>query len=294
MELGLSNRDIGNGRDEAQVNNASKIILDAVVKYHAGKSHQFWFGQTKLPGNRERVISSMALQFVDRSLVNSRFNIDRDFGFQYRLHRKNGPMPYKLAAAVTTGEGRNITVNNYGGLSYTGRVEIYPLGEFKKKGDYFNSDLKREEKPRLAVGSSYCFNQQTDRSQGQLGSFVTDSNGRVFNDLSTLFVDMMFKYNGWSVMSEYAQRELGESIEGWTAGSGISAQLGYLFYKNMEVAARVTNTSLREMNDPAVNSTEYTLALSNYIVDHKVKWQTDVSLNQDNDFRFRFQFEIGI
>ena len=63
---------------------------DAVVKYKATKNLEFWFGQTKLPGNRERVISSQALQFVDRSLVNSRFNIDRGSGIQFRSHHKLG------------------------------------------------------------------------------------------------------------------------------------------------------------------------------------------------------------
>ena len=63
-------------------------MLDAVVKYAFSKNQQIWFGQTKLPGNRERVISSMALQFVDRSNVNSKFNIDRDFGVQLQTQPK--------------------------------------------------------------------------------------------------------------------------------------------------------------------------------------------------------------
>ena len=50
------------------------------------ENFELWVGQTKLPGNRERVISSANLQQVDRSLLNSRFNIDRDFGFQLRHH----------------------------------------------------------------------------------------------------------------------------------------------------------------------------------------------------------------
>jgi hypothetical protein len=38
------------------------------------------FGQTKLPGNNQRVVSSGSLEFTDRTINNSRFNIDRDFG----------------------------------------------------------------------------------------------------------------------------------------------------------------------------------------------------------------------
>ena len=56
--------------------------MDAVLKNHINENWSLWFGQTKLPGNRERVYSSQELQFVDRSLVNARFNLDRDVGVQ--------------------------------------------------------------------------------------------------------------------------------------------------------------------------------------------------------------------
>ena len=169
LELALSNRDQGITKDASRVSDGSKIVLDAVMKYNINKKHQIWFGQTKLPGNRERVISSMALQFVDRSNVNSKFNIDRDFGVQYRFKQKLASMPLTLAAAITTGEGRNITASNEeNGLSYTGRFEFYPFGSFTSKGDYFSADLKRETKPKLAIGITSCYNENTNRSGGQL------------------------------------------------------------------------------------------------------------------------------
>ena len=38
--------------------------------WHFAKNWELWAGQTKLPGNVERVISSGDLQLVDRSLLN--------------------------------------------------------------------------------------------------------------------------------------------------------------------------------------------------------------------------------
>ena len=84
VELGLSNRDISGA--SIYTSNAPRYILDAVLKWNFHQNFELWFGQTKLPGNRERVISSGDLQQVDRSLLNSRFNIDRDFGMQLRHH----------------------------------------------------------------------------------------------------------------------------------------------------------------------------------------------------------------
>ncbi|MDA8886416.1 OprO/OprP family phosphate-selective porin [Bacteroidia bacterium] len=307
LELALSNRDQGNSKDAAQVSAGSKIVLDAVLKYHLGKKQQLWFGQTKLPGNRERVISSMALQFVDRSNVNSKFNIDRDFGVQYRLSEIIGEMPIKIAAAVTTGEGRNITANNESsGMAYTGRLEFYPLGAFTKKGDYFSADLMREEKGKLAIGATYSYNQNTTRSGGQLGSFVynLDTNGNAtsvysLNDMSTLFIDAIYKHDGLSIMGEYANRTLSKDISGYSSGTGYVGQVGYLFDNNMEVSGRCTSVDLSKGLGTASNTTEYTLGLSKYIVGHKLKVQSDIAYIDSEsatvaDYRIRFQIELGI
>ena len=75
VELTLSNRDIRGGGNP-EFGNTANIILDAVLKYHINENWSLWFGQTKLPGNRECIYSSQKLQFVNRSLVNARFNLD--------------------------------------------------------------------------------------------------------------------------------------------------------------------------------------------------------------------------
>ena len=62
-------------------NGNTNIVRDAIVYYMPNNSWNIGFGQTKIKANRARVNSSSALQFVDRSIVNSTFNIDRDFGF---------------------------------------------------------------------------------------------------------------------------------------------------------------------------------------------------------------------
>ena len=51
LELGQSNRDVAG---ETQLSgNTARILLDAVLKYNFHKKMWIWFGQTKLPGNRE-------------------------------------------------------------------------------------------------------------------------------------------------------------------------------------------------------------------------------------------------
>lgn len=310
FELGLSNRD--NGGAASEFNTGPKFILDAFISYNFYKNLSIKVGQGKLPGNRERVISSGNLQFVDRSRVNSRFNIDRDFGLSLLNHHTiAGDFIMKEIISLSQGEGRNITAGNLGGgFDYTFRVEFLPMGNFKSKGDYSGSDLKRELKPKLAVGVTYDINDNTVRERGQNGSFIFDDligdkGEYVGRTLQTIFVDAMFKYQGFSFMGEFADKqtsddnpvvvnELGEEIGTFYTGSGLNLSVGYLMKNNWEVAVRYTAIN----PDEAVsnNETEYTLGLSRYIVGHKLKVQSDVSyrdvVNRDDKFSWRVQIDL--
>jgi phosphate-selective porin OprO/OprP len=65
----------------------AKIIRDAIVYYNFSPQFYIGMGQSKLPGNRQRVTSSGNMQFADRSIANSSFTLDRDFGlFAYYNH----------------------------------------------------------------------------------------------------------------------------------------------------------------------------------------------------------------
>lgn len=283
-EIGLTNRDISVNKEDGQGRDASRLILDAVLKYQFSDKWQLWVGQTKLPGNRERVISSANLQFVDRSLLNSKFNIDRDMGLQLHGKYKLGEAIIQPKLAITNGEGRDITEGNHGGMNYTGRIDFLPLGAFEgKKEDYNSSDLQRQSKPKVAIGVTYNLNQGAVRQQGQLGSFVYDSLGAFAeNDLSHFEADLIFKYNGISFMTEFASTSAADQIDGlskdYNTGSAYSAQLGYLFESNWEIAARFTSLTADKSYSALSDETQTTIGLSRYIVGHNLKVQTDFTL----------------
>lgn len=305
-EIGLTSRDISSNREDGNTGGSPRVILDAVLKYKFSKSWAIWVGQTKLPGNRERVISSANLQFVDRSLLNSRFNIDRDAGFQLRgTHQING-MIFKPSIALSKGEGRGISTNNIGGFNYTAHLDYLPFGEFEaKKGDYISSDLERNKTPKLSIGLTYDLNDGASRAGGQLGNFITtidqsDSTNEVYasNDLQSLMADAMFKYKGISWATEFAIRK-GNNKEvnsNYNLGNAFVTQVGYLFKSNWEIAGRFT--TVRKADLSALTSVnEYTLGVSKYIVGHSLKLQSDLSrTNSPNSalasYRFRMQMEM--
>jgi len=297
LELGLSNRDISGASE--YTSDAPRYILDAVIKWNFYKNFSLWAGQTKLPGNRERVISSGNLQFVDRSKLNSNFNIDRDLGLQIRHHfNLSEKFLIRDMFSISQGEGRNVTTGNLGGHQYTARVEMLPFGKFQGKGDYSGSDLKREASPKLAIGATYNLNDKAVKNKGSQGNYMvntTTPEGFDQANVNTVFIDAMFKYKGISFMGEYANRDTNENTTASVkTGNSTNLQAGYLFKSNWEVAGRYTNV---KFNGAGLSTNYYTLGASKYIVGHKLKVQSDITYNDvtgsdAGGLEYRLQFDI--
>jgi len=306
LELGLSNRDISGANEFNR--NTPRYILDAVIIWEFSKNWELWAGQTKLPGNVERVISSANLQLIDRSLLNSQFNIDRDLGIQIR-HKSNlgGAFLMREKFAISQGEGRNVTEGNEGGLQYTARLEFLPFGVFKSKGNYSQSDLKREGSSKLMVGFTYNFNENAVRERGFAGDYMIRTDETLFEtNQTTLFVDAMYKYNGFSFMGEYAKRTADNVIatetDGVTptgdvvlTGNALNLQAGYLFKSNYEIAGRFTTVDYESITE-TLPSKQYTLGFNRFLVGHKLKVQSDLSYTtvdgQKDNITFRLGFDI--
>ena len=304
-ELALSNRDNGGG-NSSTFSNAANIILDAYIEWNFYKNLSLRVGQTKLPSNRERVISSGNLQFVDRSRLNSRFTLDRDVGLILRHHHKLGEtFILKEAIAFSSGEGKNITSGNIGGSALTFQLEALPFGKFQSKGDYIGSAIKRETTPKLAIQLVYDINRDAGRERGRGGSFIVNPTGDfIGRNLTNFHADFIFKYQGLSFMAEYAntsadggpvvRNEEDNIIGTYYTGSGVNLNLGYMFDSNWELAVRWTD--IRPDEEVANDEMQYTLGLNKFIVGHKLKVQGDITYrsidNSDDELFYRLQMDV--
>ena len=305
MEFGLSNNDMSGAN--AFTKNSPRYILDAVIKWKFAPGFELWAGQTKLPGNVERVISSANLQLVDRSLLNSKFNIDRDLGIQLRHTTKlGGQFISKEKFAISQGEGRNIATGNEGGLQYTGRVELFPLGSFTKKGEYMGSSTVREEKLKIMAAYTYDFNADASKTRSNMGDYMFLMDGSLHQtNITTQFIDLVVKYEGFSLMAEYADRsatkpiameldgtETGDIV---TVGSAFNMAAGYFISEKIEVAGRYTTLNYADVTGTSP-ATMYTLGLNKFVVGHKLKVQGDISYSTKNGesdaIIFRTGFEL--
>ncbi len=282
-------------------------VRDAMVYYHFNEKVYIGVGQSKLPGNRQRVISSGNQQFPDRSIANGAFTLDRDYGVFGYWTIPFATQELQLKGALSTGDGRGAQPGN-SGLGYTGRLEWLPLGRFTNKGDYSEGDLEFEPKPKLAFGATYHFNDRAYRTGGQLGAELYAA--RTF---TTAIADMVLKYQGWALSSEFFDRQCDDPITVNADGSqrfvltgqGVNLQLSKYFRSKYEVASRYTVIQPRASTAMLSSRTEeFLLGASKYLSGHRIKLQTYLGYrwlngqmdlgSTGNAWTAMFQVEFGI
>ncbi len=283
------------------------VLRDAMLWYQVGKGFVIGLGQGKLPGNRQRVISSGEQQFADRSIVNNALTLDRDVGVFANYSADFDRFAFRIKTAVTNGEGRNALPSDKG-LAYTGRLEVLPLGPFTGRNDYFEGDLEHEQRPKISVAATIHSNDRAVRAGGQLGLPLYES-----RDLFSVHADMVAKYRGWALSSEYLYRQTdnpatydaGQHVRYVTAGEGVNTQLSYCTANLWETALRHSYLApQRELYDKDPKRTQYGVCVSKYLNKHRVKVQTDffyeylqnpeTGLKTGDSFQWRFQVELGI
>ncbi|HBZ67870.1 MAG TPA: porin [Bacteroidales bacterium] len=280
------------------------LIRDAMIYYRFNSNFYVGFGQGKLPGNRQRITSSGQQQFLDRSISNNDFNIDRDFGVFAYYTLFNRTMPVNLKAAISSGEGRN-SPSSDNGYAYTGRIEWLPLGSFAGDGDFSEGDLSCEQSPKISIGGGMSLNQRAIKTLGQRGTYMLNP-----HDLTSVFADVVMKYRGWSLYAEYMNRSTkGTAFDSKEddglyvlTGYGVNGQLSYLLRQHWEIAARYTVVIPdQEIKNCEPESSMETIGINKYLNNHKVKLQLNISQREEilqsykhRDFQIGFQVEVGI
>ena len=289
-------------------NGNQNIVRDAMIYYMPNANWNIGFGQTKIKANRARVNSSSALQFVDRSIVNSEFNLDRDFGLFGEFYKPLiGDFNMAAKASITLGEGRNWSSSKQSGFAYTGRLELYPFGRFKSLGEVAEGDFERESNVKVMLAGAYSYNDKATRLQGQNGAIMPNGETR---DLHAYFVDFILKYQGFAFYTDFMGRSTSQPLFNNEAspcvykGNGVNVQTSYLFPSNWEIALRNSTLLPAKEVQPIVGYKKHnqtTLAVTKYLIGHSLKIQADASYNTKrasvepyDRWQLRFQVELGL
>ncbi len=304
IQLALSPSDIAD-----LPNGNSNLVRDAVITYRPNSQWSIAFGQQKLMYNREQVSSSGSLQFVDRSIINSPFALNRDFGFFGKYDFKLKSDAHLIAyAALTLGEGPNFLEGSKSGFAYTGKLAYFPLGKFAGNGQDVEGSFIREEKPKLFFATAYQFNDRVLRTEGTAGDIIFPTNER---SIHNYVAEMQFKYQSVAFIADWMMRkssdpliyEQGNVVNYTYAGNGVNIQGSYIFPKNWELAVRNATLLPDHIIQPYVgyelhNQTGF--GITRYIAGHNLKIQADASYNYKkglarstyNPYGFRMQMQL--
>jgi phosphate-selective porin OprO and OprP len=274
LQLGFSNLDM---EPDLRI-----PLRDAAVTWTRLRDFNIRAGQMKVPFDRQRVISSSALMFADRSIVTQELNLDRDVGVQ-ALSRDLFGLDHRLGyqVGVFGGDGRN-RIAREPGVLVVGRIQVSPFGgNFDEFDDYSESVPERPDTPKLAIGGGVAYNRNSNRSLSTFGQVYRLAR---FDHLHGE-TDLIFKWRGWSMQAQWLYRKADresesgivdgeEIIEHSRSGWGWFAQGGYQFPFFLELSTRYGE--LYPLGPTAIElRRELGPGISYYFQEHALKLQAD-------------------
>jgi phosphate-selective porin OprO/OprP len=305
---------------------ASARVIDWRVDVAKYKAFGLRVGQWKIDYSRERVDSSGRQQFVDRSIANRVFTVDRQVGVSFRGHLFEGTRAdMKYFAGVFTGEGRGVA-NDDNNMMYAGRLQWNFLG---RDVPFRQSDVERTEHPAAALGfgaatqkgvctrwsSSGCGNLDGFKKPGDVDDPAKVGQYRVVQAVQ----DLAVKWQGFSFQQEFHWKRVTDRSEPGSSSLrdsdfyGGYAQAGYFFNEifdfvpeELELAFRYAY--VREPNEEPLRQNknnkrrEYTAGANWFFAGHNNKLTLDYSyltLNDSvksrnvSDHRTRLQWDIS-
>jgi len=274
-------------------------------------------GQWKINYNRERVDSSGRQQFVERSIVNRNFTIDRQVGAQLTGHLFKGTAAdMNYWAGVYTGEGRGVN-NDDNNLMTMARLQWNPLGRALK---WRQTDVEYTKKPTLSLSLATAQNKGkctrwSSSGCGNLDGFekAADAANNQY-DIQQWQQGSAFKYRGFSFQQEFHRKEIEDTVAGQTYDmKGGYVQAGYFFHnlipafpKELELATRYAYVEEPNRNnlDDENKRKEFTVGANWFFAGHNNKITADVSRlsiddpdrvagEDEDETRFRVQWDVS-
>ena len=272
-------------------------------------------GQWKIDYNRERVDSSGRQQFVERSIVNRVFTVDRQVGVQLRGHAfKNTRSDLRWYVGAFTGEGRGVR-NTDDNLMYVGRVQWNFLGRdlALKQTDVEFTELPTASLAFGAMTTRGSCTRWSSSACGNLDGFTSPANATPDQfKIEQAVQEFAYKWRGLSIQQELHHKEISDRLAGTKSRlTGGYLQAGYFFHhlfpaipEQLEFAARYAYLEEPNRDDLTFDNErqEFTLGANWFFSGHNNKLTFDISrLRLEDDFigrnesenRVRFQWDVS-
>jgi len=247
-------------------------------------------GQWKIDLNRERVDSSGRQQFVERSIVNRVFTVDRQIGLQLRGRLFEGTATdLNYYAGIFNGEGRGVRNSSEDHL-YMGRLQWNFLG---RELAWKQTDVEYTELPTGSFAIAGFTNtgpctRWSSSGCGNLDGFTKAASAAPDQfKIEQGVQEFAFKYRGFSFQQEWHRKFITDRVEGTRSDlTGAYVQAGYFFHDwidaipaPLEFAARYAYVEEPNAFDRNVYNEreEFTLGANWFFRGHSNKLTLDLS-----------------
>ncbi|MBM3350536.1 MAG: hypothetical protein FJY53_01870 [Betaproteobacteria bacterium] len=304
------------------------VLRDLSLTVDKYKWAQLRVGRGKVSYNNERVASSGAQQFVNRSIVNDIFTVDRQQGVELKGNLFAGtPVDMTYYVGAFTGVGVGERDNDDDNMMYSGRLQWNAMGGEMK---WDQSDTDFSEEPHLNISIA------ANTNQSKCTAFETANDGcRVLKDsrykdpndkdsakrpapgqykIDQMLGEVSFKYKGFSFLHELHSKKIKDTLnfDEEVKLLGGFVQAGYFPHgiisgipKELEIAARY---AVVDMDTDRDNDKQKELsAVVNYFFDghnNKISLQasrltvedpatTTTSKKRDDETRLWAQWDLS-
>lgn len=273
IQLGMSQSDV-----EADL---PIIVRDAWMQWNAPLGVGLRVGQMKVPFDRQRLTSSSAIQFADRTRMMTELTLDRDIGVQLRL-MKLADERLVVQGGVFGGDGRNRPTPNSGFLTVA-RVQLQPFGAFD---DLVEGDVERRDTPALAIAAAAASSMRSTRVLATTGRVLAKDGSDGLLDAGHGTVDALFKWSGVSIfvagMGRLVTSDHGAPTPIARSAVGGVVQAGVMTIGGLEVVGRAAHIQPVQFDGLADNDValvpewEASGGVNFYWNGHDLKLSTDV------------------
>ncbi len=176
---------------------------------------KLWLGRGKVFYNDERVSSSGNQQFVNRSIVNEIFTVDRQQGVQLYGNLFPGTWhDLSYYAGVFSGLGVGERSNDDDDMMWSGRLQWNALGG---EMPFSQSDVEYHEKPALNIAVAAATNRSkctvfetANDSCRALPGFEVGRSGQY--RINQMVEEVRFKWRGFSLLHEFHLKDVRDKI----------------------------------------------------------------------------------
>ena len=282
-------------------------LLDLRVTYEVAKWLNIRVGQWKSEFNRERIDSSGAQQFADRSIATPWFTIDRQKGIVASGRLGAGTaLDSSYWLGRLSGAGRGGDLDNADGL-WMGR---YQWNFTRRVLGFSQSDLGRRDKPAgsvaiAAVSGKSMYTQFSGAGGGQLPGFQNGQSDR-YRIRQALF-ETAWQYQGFSWQQELHWKKVTDSVTnteqkivgGYVQAGMFFSEVWSSVPEPLEFALRYASVDPDGSDNNGIER-EAMVAANWFFKGHRNKLTADISRiirrevnDNETETRFRLQWDVS-